>query len=126
MYTLSRTASNSDNPAQHDIICRRYNQLVRKFVFKRKDGTPVDITGWDFRMDVARGKGQKPVFQFRLGNGFSISDTNLLTLNLTTMAMAIGNGTFLYDMIRGIGSEYRAIFEGEFIINLNVTPPADA
>lgn len=123
MYTLSRTVSNSDNAAVHDIICRRANNLIRKFVFKRKDGSSVDITSWDFRMDVIRNKDLKPVFQFRIGSGFEITDDNELTLDMTTMAMEVSNGSFQYDMIRGIAGEYRAIFKGEFIVNLNITPP---
>lgn len=122
---MAKTISNSSIAVEHDIICKRGDTFSRQFRYwqDKAKTVAVDITESDFNMDVVGSPNLKPIFSFSIGGGLTITDVNVLELDITAMAMQIGEGgNFVYDLQKTLtDGTVVTIMKGAFIIEKDVT-----
>lgn len=97
---MAKTVSNSSIAVEHDIICKRGDTFYRQFRYwtDAAKTDPVDITSSTFAADVIENKNKKPVLSFAIGDGFTITDPNILTATKTAEQMELPEGNYKYDL----------------------------
>ena len=91
----------------YDLIIRKGSIFKKDIFLKNKDGTPIDLTGFDARMQIRPSIHSSLVIaDLTVGNGLSISGVDgQLTINIPdTFTTEYSKGVYDIELIDGSGS----------------------
>lgn len=110
----------------YDITAKQGKTFVLRSTYENDDGTPVNLTGWDGRMQVRQSNSATDIItELTVGNGRFVIENptaGLIRFQITAADMAaLPPGRYVYDSELVNGAVVEQHLSGDFIIEAETT-----
>lgn len=116
------TQINLDTSTRVDITCRKGDTFKLELTFNEADGTPIDISGYSWKMDVKETDTSAGDIIPDSDFTYSSTVTGKLTVSASSTIMAgVSGGLYVYDLQSTNSGEVKTWVYGIFKINEDVS-----